>query len=217
VAASLGSDVPAIRLVDDERAVFMRGWFFRYAIWLFALLAWLCPASQKRVQAQGLIDCQIDLVFIVDTSPSMGPDLAQACIDAERISSGLQTMGYDVTRHVISVGNGAVTCADTVCAYPCDPTQPDLQSWGEAALYWAQHWNGWRPCAARILLPIADAGMDCGCPVDNADDLLLAQLVAACHAGQISAFPLSVPGDCETALVASMEVLAQSTGGRKGE
>ncbi len=170
--------------------------------------------------------CGIDLVFVIDTSGSMGAELPAVCSDmVAAVAGGLPPLVPGaVTLTVLGINQSGAPCTTGSVAgqigtvIPGDPGTCtiglDQESWGSATAVVAAGFP-WSSAALRVVVPVSDegpcGGFPCEDPGPDRDAVINAASVAIEHG--VLVFP--VTGEESDGCVMELaDRLAGDTGGR---
>jgi RHS repeat-associated protein len=154
----------------------------------------------------------LDVVFLFDTSSSMGAEAQLVCDLAADLIAGLEARGIPVTATLLGIGGTSVIpCAATTVNdllgsdVPGDPppgfesvlgcTQAggDLENWALATAIVSERFP-WQDGAVRLVMPFSDEGPFCGDPYDQEDEIAIDHAVAIAAANQVVVSPFVEPG-----------------------
>jgi len=175
----------------------------------------------------------LEIVFIVDTSGSMGDEAAALCTKLPQITADLAAGGITVQAHVLGITEtpgrnfaclstdvvtllgGNVPGEPTACPFPEGASA--YESWGPATAIVAERFD-WAPGALRVIVPISDEGPcngtfpdGCNDPGDDRDSISNAIAVAAQNGVIVSPITGNSSDACVDLLAAN---LADGTGGQ---
>ncbi|MFW5876068.1 MAG: MYXO-CTERM sorting domain-containing protein [Myxococcota bacterium] len=181
-------------------------------------------------------DCPpLEVVFVMDTSTSMGDEAAALCRDIQNLTAELQAAGIDVDASLLGISatpGGDFDCLtdDVINLYgtevPGDPPTDNevlgecpggnevaSEDWGRATSVVA----GLRPWGdgnVRLVVPIADEGPWCGDPVDDpgVDRDAVEHAIEVAGDADVLASPITGTGS-STAVEGLAAELAEGTGG----
>ena len=178
---------------------------------------------------------QVEVVFVVDTSPSIQNEGAVLCDRIADLVAELQADQINVTAELLSIvatGTGTFSCLTdsvlnvygdmvpgsppanvAVLAENCD-AQSDDEDWGRAVAIVAGARN-WLPNSTRLIVPIFDEGPWCGDPISDpgVDREAINQAILNARAAEVTVSPVLGDGSSGT-LTAIADDLALATGGQ---
>ncbi len=175
----------------------------------------------------------IDMVFIMDTSGSMGDEAVALCDQVKQIVIDLQANGifvnptflgitetpggpfYCLTDNVVNMLGPTVPGTADTCDFP--NSLSSFESWGSATAIVAERFS-WSPSATKVIVPISDEGPcngsfpdGCNDPGDDRDSIANAILTA--NAQNVVVAPIT--GTSSDACVVGLATdLADATGGQ---
>ncbi|MCC6620363.1 MAG: hypothetical protein IT385_03865 [Deltaproteobacteria bacterium] len=172
----------------------------------------------------------LDIVFVFDTSASMGDDAAAVCGFASSMIAGLEDRGIETRATYWGITNtAAIPCVTSSVAaelgstVPGDPP-PELatletcdaggvasENWAPAVAIVADGFD-WAPGAVRLVIPMSDEGPHCGAPISATDEVAIDHAGAVARASGVLVSPV-VPSYVTDPLEALAQILAQATGG----
>ena len=195
----------------------------------------LASGSSADCNGNGIPDecdviCDVDIVFVLDTSGSMEPEIPLICTELiGGVDSMLDPMiEGDVSITVFGItataagctfnGTVAGTVGDTVpgdwaCTCVLDVSDIDEQeSWGAATAIVADQF-GWNDGALRVVVPVSDEGSCRGEPENTLDDASVQNAIDIARDAVVVAFPVTGLGANSTVEDLAI-MLAMGTGGR---
>lgn len=187
----------------------------RRLIVLVLFVTWLALPLVARAQSS-----DIDAVVLVDTSASMIDDLDRLCADLPDAIEPLRADGLNVRVTVIGIRD-RYRCADaTVRSLLAGSTVASDEDWGVALADLASGY-AWQPDAARLIVPVSDAGPAAGDPVEDPgpDRDVTTRAIRAAVANKVILSPvlarpdLGASPDDRTRLEALAREMAAKTGG----
>lgn len=167
--------------------------------------------------------CEVDIVFMMDTSGSMVPYFTPLCDAIAATVTTLATEGIDFIAQAWGITQTSSCLTDNVrnrlgATVPGSPTPPldqltGSESWAQAASIVAGLYP-WTPNAIRVVVPIGDEGPFNGTPVnDPGDDRdAVTHAISVCLANQVIASPIT-PNISNPANDLLAQDLAAGTGG----
>ncbi len=186
------------------------------------------PKNAKSLRSAGHfvvgedLATELDIVFVCDTSGSMGGEWGSLLsIMGDIISdlSDLADVNYDI--YALSSYYGSSYTEYSVDGVITDVlllTQHETghsESWGPGTEYLADNYP-WRPDAIRVILPVSDEGAYQGDNWDSYDTNSVTAAITACNNNQVIAYPMY--GDWysssqgTTYILPNMQRLASNTG-----
>ena len=174
----------------------------------------------------------VELVFVMDTSGSMGDEAAALCNNIGQITAELEAVGVSVSSHLLGITEtpgGVFDCltSDVVtmlggnvpgdaagCPFP--GTFADHESWGPATAIIAERFP-WAVDSVRVVVPLSDEGpcngsLPDGCNATGDDGASIANAITVATDNGVTVSPITGTGSdsCVTTLA---ENLAAGTGG----
>ncbi len=195
---------------------------------LLALILWTCEVADYPFYIKPSYEppgCPpVDIVFIMDTSGSMGDEAVELCNQIQDVLTRLEGEGVEDVQPTTLGITKPLFCATNTVEKMLGSEVPntgynlqisaDEESWGEATAIVADRFP-WREGALRIAVPISDEGPFQG--DDPCDDLgddrnSITNAIEVCNANDVTASPIRGTGSsgCVKKLA---EDLAEGTGG----
>lgn len=162
----------------------------------------------------------VDVVFIMDTSGSMGDEGNALCTVISGVVSDLQNEGIQVNATFLGITATPYSClTDTVVSLlgtsiPGSPPSPNLsgsEDWGGATAVVADRFS-WTPGSLRVIVPISDEGSYRGDPSTSQDTAAITNAIAIANANNVTCSPISGTGSSDDVITQASN-LAAGTGG----
>lgn len=178
-----------------------------------------------RVLAQPT-SCPVDVVFVMDTSGSMGDEASALCAKIARVQSDLVGSGITATTHLLGItetpggsfgcltGNVRTLLGQTVPGTStCGSSLTQFESWGQATAIVASRFQ-WAPGAIRLIVVLSDEGPCEGDPCEDpgADRTSVTNAIAQAAAAKVIASVITGT-DSKTCTMKLGSDLAAGTGG----
>lgn len=167
----------------------------------------------------------VDVVFVVDTSGSMGDEAAVLCSSMQTVVANLGALGVQVQPAFLGITQtgGGFNCLTASVASllgtvvpgapPCCLALGNNEDWGPATAIVAQNYP-WTPGAVRVVVPISDEGPRngdlCNDPGDDRESIDNAVLIA--NANGVIVSPIAGT-DSDACTITLGQDLAAATGG----
>ncbi len=159
-------------------------------------------------------DCCLDLVFLLDTSASVLPEVEDFCDEIDSILADLTASGINIVNSQIYVIDGSpppALCQDGVVSTDFPSTVDNIEDWGPAIVAVANNYP-WSSNCTRMIVPITDEGpQDGGTFLDAADDVALLNATNAALSSSVVVAPIC-PNASPT-VVAAAQQISTATGG----
>jgi len=168
----------------------------------------------------------VEVVFAVDTSPSMNDEIGALCEKLESVEDNLANSGINVTTHLYSItGNGGQCLTSSVtkelgssvpgddgeCGGSIGTGTSASESWGQATALVANNFS-WQSGATRIVVPISDEGPCNGGGASQADDDALQNAIQKAADNNVVVSPIAGTGSSDD-LLDKMRNIATESGG----
>ncbi len=169
---------------------------------------------------------KMDIVFLIDTSGSMGPVWDTLDSDLNSLINSIRNSGVDLNVTVYALGHlpGVPLPNISSFTYPMTTTWfnganisiPNDESWG-TALSWIALWYPWRENAIRVAIPISDeCAYNGGVSSEDANDMqAVNESSSLCANNSVIVFPFyhTLYYTPPLACIPEMEKVANATGG----
>ncbi len=222
---------------------------FAMGLWAHSTLFFGTPALAEDCNENGIDDSveiavcpPLDVVFLLDSSPSTSSDLAAVCNDIQSIVEDLESYGLVIHDEILNIGNSgpgqvcpccvpnatvSTRYGDSTSSLPenltdCSgaPSEQRREDWGPATAIVAGN-KTWTTGAIRIIVPVGDEGPRCGDPVnDPGDDRdAISHAIPIVAANTVIVMPVVIPSDPSVPYVTpEVTILAQelADGGAPG-
>lgn len=175
----------------------------------------------------------VDIAFLIDTSPSMQNEWKSLCNIIENVVTSSAEKGVKITYTIYGLGDKtpdfASGCKNMVML-PCTKLNTDLygvidclnckydgcktESWG-AAIIWAAKKHQWKGNSKKLIIPISDEDCDCGDEggSDGNNRIKQAAAMALTTGAKVYGLYGEEANSPQTAARKQMEEIAKETGG----
>jgi hypothetical protein len=169
----------------------------------------------------------LEVVFIIDTSGSMGDELEALCAGIESTIATLGVVNIETSAELLGITQVLQCTHETVLenygtiaagAPPdlpamtaCQNATESSEDWGPAIAVVAAN-KDWSPGALRVIVPVSDEGPVCGTPVDAEDFHVVDPVAKIALANDVVVYPITgtnTPAD----VIQIAQELAEKTGG----
>ncbi|MFQ6058122.1 MAG: GEVED domain-containing protein [Anaerolineae bacterium] len=182
------------------------------------------PIIYKSAAPPPRLECpgaKVDVVFAMDTSPSMDDEFDALCTNIAAVVADLQAVGLTVNHRILGITAPRLCATDSVLNFLTMQGQPVTvnheEDWGPAVVDLAGGYP-WQPGFIRLIIPMSDEPPQDGEPLnDPGDDRdAINAAISAAQANNVIVSP--VLGTVDTVRWPDLEALAKdladATGGR---